>query len=422
MKSKVIKAFVIIIIIGIILVLMVSLTKSNNLEHSAFVVAIGIDKSPSDKEKILVTFQIIPPQVAQDSSTDLSKVISFSLDEYSINSAVGKIQNYVSTVVNFSHTRVLVFSEEIAKEGIIKYINAISSNTQFDTNMYLMVSTSTAKEYLEALPQKTEINPILYYNIIKNSQDYDSSTKTVTLTEFLKNYHSTYGNSIATLCSVLEPQNTPNEQGNGNSPTKESSDSSSKSDSNKKDSEKSNIKIGISGIAIFNKDAMVGSLDKELSAIYLMMSKKIKNTYININHPNKENTKKITSNIYLWQSKKRKIKIDLNSPTPTIDITIPINAAIVDTENLEFSFFDEVYLNNMRKYISDDLKEKTDVYFDKLQNKYQVDINDFHKLVRRKFLFKTAYTNYNWNEQFKRAIINVDFDITFISSGLSIKK
>lgn len=456
MKNKFVKIIAFFILIIVLVTIILSLQTANNLEHSSFVVAIGIDKSPTDKEKILVTFQIIPPQVAQDSSSNLSKSIVTSLDEYSINSAIGKIQNYMSTLINFSHTRVLVISKEIAKEGVIKYINGISGSSQFDTNMYIMISTSKAKEYLESLPEKTEINPVLYYNIIKNTENLDSSTKTVTLTEFLKSYYAPEGHSIASLCSIISSNSddedtvgSGKEEGNSNtdannkgnnssSGVSNDEESSNKTDDSSNDSsggessssnnpgndvsKKSDIKIQIGGIAVFKKDKLIGTLDRDLCTIHLMVSNKIKNAYIKINHPNKENTKQIMSNVYLWQSSGRKISIKLDNRTPTIDIKIPVNAAINDTEDLEYFFYDREYMDKMKSYIEKKLASMANEYFNKTQKEYGVDIDDFHKILRRKFIFKKDYLEYNWDEKYKQTKVNVNFDIRFISPGISVKK
>lgn len=450
MRNKFVKIIAIFILIVIIVTIILSLQNSNNLEHSAFVVAIGIDKSPTDEEKVLITFQIIPPQVAQDSSSNLSKSIVTSLDEYSINSAIGKIQNYMSTLINFSHTRVLVISQEIAKEGVIKYINGIAGSSQFDTNMYIMISTSKAKEYLESLPEKTEINPVLYYNIIKNTENLDSATKTVTLTEFLKSYYAPEGHSIATLCSMIssnrddedtvgagkeDNSNDNTNKKDNNSSSGVSNDEKSENESNDSNSEssendnsgndvskKSDIKIQIGGIAVFKKDKLIGTLDRDLSTIHLMVSNKIKNAYIKINHPNKDNSKEIISNVYLWQSSGRKISINIDQPTPTIDINIPINASINDTEDLEYFFYDREYMDKMKSYIEKKLASMANEYFNKTQKEYGVDIDDFHKILRRKFIFKKDYLEYNWDEKYKQTKVNVNFDIRFISPGISVKK
>ncbi|MEG2348509.1 MAG: Ger(x)C family spore germination protein [Clostridia bacterium] len=427
MNKNLFKKISIIILVPIIFLLMIGLKSSSNIEHSAFVVAIGLDKSPTDKNKVLVTFQIVPPQVTQQNDSNIKKVIVTSLNEDSISSAIGKVQNYISSLINFSHTRVVVFSEELAKEGIINYLNTISSSSQFDTNMSIMVCKSTAEKYLNSLSENTEVNPILYYNILRNSENYNSATKAVTVTEFLKNYYDPCSESITSLCSVSNSKknSTDNEKKQENGSTNNSSNDTIDNTENTDTSlinKKSDIKIEINGIALFKKDKLIGTLDNNYTTMHLMVSSKIKSAYINLIHPSLDYSKDISTNIYLWQSKKAKTNINLSSQVPYIDISIPINVSITDTQELNYNFSDPKYIEKMKNYIDEYLQEKAVDYFKKVQKEYQIDIDGFSRKIRYNFLTSKDLENYKWCDKYKSAKINTKFEINFISSGLSVTK
>ena len=324
-----------IVVILIIIVSMFGLKNSSSMEHSTFVIGIGIDVSPTDPNKTLVTFQIVPPQITSQSSSDMDKVVVTSIDADSLESAVSLVHNYLSTIVNFSHTRVVVFGQEIAKQGINNYISSLTSNPTYDTNMFVMVCKETAQEYLESISQDMEVNPTLYYNIIRNAQFISGSTKSITLMQFLQALYDPYLEPTASLCSVtdskedkqaseqtkenvIKPEETQQsaaqppgegEQQNAqettqggsqvkedtstsSKPPKESSEEEESSEKSKGSLEgetdnttgktadnilqKSNAKIQISGMAIFDGDKMVGTITPEETAYYLMTTNTLK--------------------------------------------------------------------------------------------------------------------------------------------------
>lgn len=472
-KNSVLKKIIIIIAAIIVVILMLGIKNATRIEHSMFVTAIGIDKSPDDPNKVLVTFQIVPPQVTSQSSTDIDKVIVTSINEDSLEKAVAMVHNYMSAVVNLSHTRAVVFSEDIAKDGILKYLTSISSNKMYDTNMYVLVCRGSAQTYLESISQDTEVNPLLYYNIIRNSQYISSSSKTVTVMQFLKQLYDPNVQPTAPVCNIVDNASASNNssdeskskneqsgiqsqnQENSKKPTtaeptnpeesgekqQQSSDSSSsKSEEGKDDKssaagkidntessnenvikQKSNIKIEIGGMAVFDNDKLVGFLNNDETAYHLMLNSKITNYYINIAHSG-ENNKEVETNVYLWQQKNSTIKVNLKGDTPLIDITIPLNANILDTESKTFNFYDTEYMNKMKNLIIEKLEKSMNSYINKMQKEYKVDIDDYIEYSKKSFLTTTEMNDYDWNKRFLNAKIKVNFDIRFVVSGLSTMK
>lgn len=470
-----------IVVMIIIIVSMLGLKNSSSMEHSTFVIGIGIDVSPTDPNKTLVTFQIVPPQITSQSSSDMDKVVVTSIDADSLEAAVSLIHNYLSTIVNFSHTRVVVFGQEIARQGVNEYITALTSNPSYDTNMFVMVCKETAQEYLESISQDIEVNPSLYYNIIRNSQFISGSTKAVTLMQFLQAIYDPYVEPTASLCSVTDskedkqaseqtkenikrPEETQQsaaqppgegEQQNAqettqggtqvkedtstsSKPPEESSEEEESSEKEKSSLEgetdnttgktndnimqKSNAKIQVSGMAVFDGDKMVGSLSAEESAYYLMTTNTLKGFYPSLTHTSTKDNKVVHTNLYIWQEKRADIKVDVSQETPVIFINIPLNISILDTEKYTFDFYDNNYMNQMRDHIEAKLTQDLNLYFEKTQKEYKVDITDFSKYAKKSFINNQAMEEYHWSEKFPNATIKTSFQLKFVTSSLSNKK
>ncbi|MEG0872810.1 MAG: Ger(x)C family spore germination C-terminal domain-containing protein [Clostridia bacterium] len=440
-KPFIFKKTSIAIIVIIVIFQMIGLKSSGKIEHATFANAIGIDISPTSPDKVMVTFQIIPPQIStQTTSSEQEKFIVTSINTDSLEKAIALTHNYMSTVINFSHTRAVIFSEEIAKEkGIEKYINSISSNPTFDTNMFVLISKTKAQKFLESFSQTTEVNPMLYFNILRNSQYISSSTKPVTVMEFSKNLYDPYMDATASVCDVIEntakkTSKTDLEKSSAN--TKEKKEDNSSTIDNTKGSNLDNLqkksasKIEVGGMAVFKGGKLVGILDSDMVACHLMINSKIKGYFLQINSQNKTGDKNSSNtdkeneiaNIYLWQQSNSKIDLDINGNIPKIDITIPLNVKILDTNNNIYDFTDKDYMNKMRECINNKLKSDMDNYINIVQKKYDVNIDNYVSYIRKDFLTCTNLNEYNFESKYPTANIHVSFKLKYMSTGLTTKE
>ncbi len=91
---------------------------ARELDDLAYVIAIGIDKG--DKTDLKVTFQIaIPVNIAgEGSSTGKETSTLLTIDSDSVYGAVSKANTEISKEINLSQNKMIVFSEELAKERI----------------------------------------------------------------------------------------------------------------------------------------------------------------------------------------------------------------------------------------------------------------------------------------------------------------
>ena len=86
-----------------------------NLDNAAFVAAMGIDKS--DTNNLKVSFEFLSPSSSGEGSSEMTPVIN-SVDCSSITNGINMMNAYLGRKVNLSHCKLIVFSEELAKEGI----------------------------------------------------------------------------------------------------------------------------------------------------------------------------------------------------------------------------------------------------------------------------------------------------------------
>ena len=358
MNKKLVKKILFTLILLFACFKAIGLKNANLVNHITFVSAIGIDKIQDNDEKILVTFQIVPPQVSLENGSDSAKVLITSVEADSIEQAITYMHNYISSVVNFSQTRAIIFSEEIARDGLQKYLSSISSSSTLDTNMYVIVSENeSAKDFLEAINKNAEMNPFNYFNVIKNSEFIGSSSQLVTVMDFLKLLNDPLQSATVTLGRLENI--TENENGSqGTDPTQnqgQTNEANSSDTHTKEANDETQTNVLIDGVAIFKDDKMIGTLTGQETAFHLMINKTV-NVFFYQLIQEKEG-EKIATSLYCWQNQKSKIQFDQSN---FIDITIPLNVSVVQTKENTFDFYNKEYMQTLRN----DLIEALTLDFD----------------------------------------------------------
>lgn len=185
--------FVLILIILFILAFSASYL-SLSIDNLAYVLAIGIDKSSSSKLK--VTFQFsTTAAISETGTSEKTPTIEKTVDASSISSAINLMNSYMGKQINMSHCKVIVFSEELAYEGISDEIYTLINDTQIRPSANIIISQCDAKYYIEKTDPELENLISKYYEIFTNSSSYTGFIPVATIGDFF--------NSL--ICNVCMP-------------------------------------------------------------------------------------------------------------------------------------------------------------------------------------------------------------------------
>ena len=204
------KARKLLIFLLCVLVTLFSITNNkavNTIDESAYVVAIGFDKSSSGKIKL--SLQIAIPSSEGNSSSGSSSnsdqsasTIVNTVDCDSIFSGITLINSYISKKLNLSYCKVVVFSEEIATKGIDNYVSTLINDIEVRPTCHILISRCEAKYFLENSKPMLENLSSKYYEIESASEKNTGYTKAVTLLDFYNNYYDTFSQPYAILGSI----------------------------------------------------------------------------------------------------------------------------------------------------------------------------------------------------------------------------
>lgn len=385
MKNILRKTLIFIIII-IFICSFSSSYNSLNLDNLAFVVALGIDKS--DTNNIKVTFQFVnPPSTSEGSSQD-SKIIIDAVDASSITNAINIMNSYLARKLDLSHCKIIVFSEEIAQDGISDHIYSIMNDVQVRPSSNIIISNCSANYYIENSNPSLETLVTKYYDTFPNSSKYTGYITNATIGAFFNSLVCEYCQGYAILGGIISDNN------------KSSIDSDIKSGASNITGTRKSENIGT---AIFKNDKLIGELNAIETVCLSILTNDVESFLITIPDPKNENS---TLDIYMLPGKDMKIDVKIVNGSPYITIKGEFSAQIYSmSENSKYLDTDVLSLigdscNNYLESILSDFLYKTSLT-------YKSDVAGIGKYVLHKFRTNQDFTNYNWASSY----VNSTFDI-----------
>ena len=256
MNKIVINIFIVIMCVILLLGFNASYT-SLNIDNLAYVAAIGIDVGENNTYK--VTFQFVPRSEegknGESGASSSTKTIANTVEAPSLNTAIDLMNSYLARKLNLSHCKVIIFSEEVAMNGISKEIYSLVNNTQSRPSANIIICKNTAEKYIKDTKPMLETLITNYYEIFPDSHKYTGYVYNATLGDFFSQLVSSTGEPFAILGGVELPGDSENTNITDNSNV---GSIKSTNTSFSKTSGSENI-----GVAVFKEDKLVGELDAD---------------------------------------------------------------------------------------------------------------------------------------------------------------
>ncbi len=150
------------------------------INDTAMVAGIAVDKGETAKYKISV--EIIQP-AESESSTAKGKVLSESGN--SAEDCLKRLVNAATKELQFSHCKLIVFSDDVAKEGISSFIDYFLRDSEYRPDLYLAVALGKyAGEMLGVGEKEERICSYDYAMVIQNSYQETGSVPPTKLYQF----------------------------------------------------------------------------------------------------------------------------------------------------------------------------------------------------------------------------------------------
>ncbi|MEK5147112.1 Ger(x)C family spore germination protein [Psychrobacillus sp. FSL K6-4615] len=379
-------------LIGIIFIslLLTGCWDKREINDLAIATAISIDKK--DDEYHVAAQVVLPTELSMKGGMGSSPVTLYEASGKSVNEAIRKLTQVSPRIIYLGHLRVVVISEELAKEGIATTVDFLSRGWEIRSDFYMIVSKGRdAKEILNVQTSLEQIPSNELYNILHTSEANYSSTVAVNFFELKTNLERDGKEGVLTGVEILGDP--------------------------KKGSSKQNVemiipdaKIKFKELAVFKKDKLVGWLDEQESRGFNEATNQVKSTIGLVSCPDggevSIHTKKYNSKI--------KSKTTSNNPEIEIKVNIVANLGEVSCDiDLTKEKTIEMLQKEYEKVVKNDIQETIKV----VQQKYQSDIFGFGAAIYKSNPQQWKKVKDNWDEIFAELPVSVEVKVQISHFG-----
>lgn len=372
--------------ISIIIILFLSLfifsgcstDTNNNIENYYYVVAIGIDKiDGSDNISLSVQIAMTSTDSSSDSSQSTESQI-YTTEALNLTSGISIFDNYLSKKLNFSHCSAIIFSEDIAKDGVNSYITTLANNSEIRPTCKIIISNTTAVEALECISNSDEAFSSKLYEFIVDSADYTGYSINPQIVNFLYDINSEFPCAVATYAMISDDilQNV--------------------------------------GIAIFDGDKFVDNLDVLDSIAYSIITNNINICTITISDPFFPNE---YIDLSISPKKDTDIKIELVNGYPYIQIDAYFECSI-NSMNDYFNYESTENIEILENAVNEYIENITLNFLYKISQEYNLDICNFKNYASSNYLTIDEYNKINWKSIYKYSTFKVNAESSIEYSGL----
>lgn len=377
--SNILKKILIVLLIIIFISSFSASYNSLNIDNSAFAIAIGIDKSTSNKLK--VTFEFLSTSPSGESVSETTPVLN-SVDCSSITNGINIMNAYLGRKVNLSHCKLIIFSEELAKDGISDEVYSLINEVQVRPSANIVVSKCNTKYYIEnSIPSLENLIP-KYYDIFPNTSKYTGYTCNATIGDFFN----------ALVCSSCSPYAILG----GKTEKAITGDRLSQ-----------NI-----GLAVFKDDKLAGELNAIETICFSTIRKKVDSFLVSIPDPQDPNSK---IDIYLTPNSTHNIDVSFVNGAPYIKIKLEFSGKIYSMSRGS-EYLDTDVLNSISNSCNSYLESQFSSYLYKTSTVFESDLNGLGSYALSKFATTSEFDNYNWLDNYKNSTFDIEIN-TVIDSG-----
>lgn len=338
-----------------------------------YVSGMTIDKA---NNKYLVTFEVLG---ASGDGQSLNSTYA-STESDSIHSAIRDVINKTGSKLQVSHMKVVIVSEDVAKEGIIPVLDLIERDVEVRNDMWLLIAKSIkASDVLKGVQGGS--SPVSYK--IAGALGKPSKTGNNVSIEIFKFAQDVDTKGESPLVPIITV------------------------DKNKE--------FDVSGCAVFYKDKMVGELNEYDTQILKMIKEEREKEKYVVSIPLKEEE---TISIELMDVRK-KYNVDLVDGKAVIDVKMDIDVALSEINARNFNCIEKKSREEITKYIELYISEEASALIDKLQSEYGSDVIGLGHLLTRSQDKQLQDIGNKWNDTFKEAKVNIKPHVHIRYTGLT---
>ncbi|RBW68746.1 Ger(x)C family spore germination protein [Bacillus taeanensis] len=377
-------------VVGLVFLLILNLLTGcwsrRELNDLAIMTAVGIDKG-EEENSLLMTVQVVNPgEVAsQAGATNRTPVSVYQEEADTVFEAIRKMSTVMPRKLYWSHLRMVVIGEELAKEvGINKVLDFLSRDHELRTDFYLVVTKEAkAEDIVKILTHADDIPANKLFTSLEISQKAWAPSVSVALDELISDLVSDGKHPVLTGLKMIGDPKVGAEQKNVETTMSETI-------------------LKYSGIAMFKDDKLKAWLNESQSKGYNYIMGKVESTAIDVKCP--KGGKLVIELIRTDTEVKAKVKD--GKPEITVDLFAEGNVGEVQCSiDLTKTETIEKLNTGLEKDIQSHMKDTIDK-----AKEEGTDIFGFGEAVHRSNPKEWKKLKKEWDEAFQELKVTINID------------
>lgn len=346
------------------------------VESLSIVAGIAVDKG--GKSKYHFTFDLAETSGSGKDTKVMTKLVD--MDANSFFEATQLTSKKISKTLNWSNAQIIIISQDLAKEGILKVLDFVFRNEETRLTLEVLISgEKTAGEILELSSIANDVHSFAIDKQLENNQQSLSNVPYILLYEIMSTLQSK-GTSLA--LPVIKKQ--------------------------KNSKEETSL---IEGAAIFNKNMLIGFLEEKDSANVQYVTDKIESAVIESEELG------LTFEVY-----KNKTEVTPTYKGGKLSIEIKTNTEMaINEDESTMDYSTDEKQKEVINQLEQSLEKRISETIKKVQTDYGTDIFGFGDLFSKKYPKQMKALEDNWSESFKQIEVKVTSKIKIRNSGVIYK-
>lgn len=394
------------------------------IDDQVYTLALGVDKGVDNKIRLTVQYPVYRGTqggVSQgggggngsdSSATAGGETILSTVEAPSILEGLNLLATSTSRRISLVHTKLMIFSEDFAREGVGGFLQPIARYRETRRVMQVIVCKGTAEAFIKQ--NTTFIGQGLSKTLeLKQKQSQDTGFfPRSTFHEFYRAVLSEYTQPFATYAGINPFTNLKPDRKAGEPPLK-----TGRGYLPGKVPKTGDVKDEYVGTAVFNGDKMVGALDSYETRYFLMILGEFKRGFMTI-----EDKKAPGKSIILDIRPGRvpKINARFEAGRPIIDVNLYVEADVSSIQS-RYPYENADKIDELNNQVRGHVQGGVEKVIKKTQQEFKTDVFGFGYKVAHNFSNIDKFEKYNWKSHYSEALVNVNVNTNIRRTGLMIR-
>lgn len=365
---------------------------ANELDELGITLIMGIDLQD---DKVLLTAEVIDLQYSSEGSSQGGFSVKYVQGTgKSLLEAFSDITLKFGYRIYAAHTKVIIFGEDIAKKGLMPYMDELFRDREQRENAYLMIAKG-AKAY-EVMGINSGLEPLPANYILTMIEKIEDNAKTIdtNMIDFIKYYYH-MGQHPVTAVLEKSGREVINQTG--------------------LETGTQEFELSSLGSAVFRNDILVGYLNGNDTKSLNFILDNIDGGIITFPTPIEEKDTLFSSVSIIESNTKNDIVME--DKRLILKTKITIRGSLREVEgNIDISTYEN--LGKMAQACSRSVKEGIEAAVKKVQKEFGFDIFGFGHVFHKKYTDEWRRIEGNWDQIFTDADFQIEVNTNIISSGL----